>query len=218
MYFASRMQAGRMLAAKLVDKYRYENCAVIALSDGGVVVGSQIAIQLHCVLTLLNTAEIHLPQEPMAVAGITSEGSVAYNTQYSKGELDELLSENRVFIEQEKLSEMHKLNRVLKGLDTIDKRLIKGRNIIIVADGLKSAFSIDLAYEFLKPIFIEKIVFAVPFATVKAVDRMHVMGDELICLNVLEDFQDINHYYDVQDIPDHEVVMQTIEKIVLQWK
>jgi putative phosphoribosyl transferase len=218
MYFASRMQAGRMLAAKLVDKYRYENCAVIALSDGGVVVGSQIAIQLHCVLTLLNTAEIHLPQEPMAIAGITSEGSVAYNSQYSKGDIEKLLSENRNLVEAQKLSEMHKLNQNQKGFDAIDKRLLKGRNIILVADGLKTAFSIDLAYEFLKPISVDKLIFAVPFANIKAVDRMHVLGDELICLNVLEDFQDIDHYYDEKDIPDHEVILRTIEKIVLQWK
>ena len=68
MYLASRVQAGRMLAAQLAKKYRYENCAVVALDDGGVMVGAQIATQLHCVLTLLMSAEIKLPQEPMAVA------------------------------------------------------------------------------------------------------------------------------------------------------
>ena len=32
MYFKSRVDAGQQLAAKLVPKYRYENCEVIALS------------------------------------------------------------------------------------------------------------------------------------------------------------------------------------------
>ena len=31
------------MADQLVAKYRYENCAVVALSKGGVVVGEQIA-------------------------------------------------------------------------------------------------------------------------------------------------------------------------------
>ena len=53
MYFESRSQAGKILADQLVAKYRYENCAVVALSNGGVVVGEQIAAQLHCVLMLL---------------------------------------------------------------------------------------------------------------------------------------------------------------------
>ena len=53
MYFASRLQAGRMLANQLDENIATRNCAVVALSDGGVMVGAQIAMQLHCVLTLL---------------------------------------------------------------------------------------------------------------------------------------------------------------------
>lgn len=207
-----------MLAAKLVDKYRYENCAVVALDDGGVVVGAQIAVQLHCVLTLLNSAEIKLPLEPKAIGGITSAGSFAYNSQYTKGDLDDLVSENRNFIEQEKYSILSRLNQSVAGTGTIDKRLLWGRNIILVSEGLKSNLIIDMAYEFLKPVKIDKLIFAVPLASVAAVDRMHVMGDELICLSVLEDFENTNHFYDTQDVPDHQKIQKIIEEIVLKWK
>ena len=50
MYFESRAQAGYMLAEQLVERYRYENCAVVALSDGSVQVGEQIAGYLHCIV------------------------------------------------------------------------------------------------------------------------------------------------------------------------
>jgi predicted phosphoribosyltransferase len=36
MYFENREQAGQQLAVELLEKYRYENCAVVALSDGAV--------------------------------------------------------------------------------------------------------------------------------------------------------------------------------------
>jgi putative phosphoribosyl transferase len=218
MYFASRLQAGRMLAAKLVNKYRFENCAIVALDDGGVVVGAQIAMQLHCILTLLNKAEINLPLEAVAVAGITGDGVVAYNSAYGQGELEEMLSENRGYVEQEKLRQMHELNHLTSGIGTIDKAFLKGHNIILVSDGLKSAFEIDLAYEFLKPVAYESLVFAVPFASVAAIDRMHVLGDDLYCLNVLEDFQEVNHYYDRNDVPKHGTIIEIIEHIVLNWQ
>lgn len=218
MYFASRLQAGRMLAAKLAPKYRYENCAVMALDDGGVIVGAQIAMQLHCVVTLLMSAEINLPQEPTAVAGITNDGALAYNSRYSTGEIDEMLSENRGFIEQEKLKQMHELNHLVVGGGTINRRLLAGHNVIVVSEGVKTAFQIDLAFEFLKPIDTEKIIFAVPFAGIQAVDKMHVLGDDIYCLNVLEDFRDVNHYYDSYDIPSHSKVLRTIEQVVLNWK
>lgn len=218
MYFASRVQAGRMLAAQLAKKYRYENCAVMALGDGGVMVGAQIAVQLHCVLTLLDSAEITLPREPQAIAGITAGGALAYNHSYSPGELEELVGENYGFIEQEKLTRMHDLNRLVGSSGTITKDLLKGHNVIVVSDGLKTGFIVDLAVEFLKPIAIEKLIVAVPFASVQAVDRMHVLADDLYCLNVIEDYIDTDHYYDKQDVPDHGTVLRTIEQIILKWK
>lgn len=207
-----------MLADKLAKKYRYENCAVVALNDGGVMVGAQIAIQLHCVLTLMESAEITLPREPEAIAGITAGGTVAYNSSYSKGELEDIIGENYGLMEQEKLTRMHDMNQLLGSGGTIDKRLLRGRNIIIVTDGLKSGFQVDLAVAFLKPIAIEKLIVATPFASVEAVDRMHVLADDLYCLNVIEDYMDTNHYYDKQDVPNHATVLKTIEEIILKWK
>ena len=207
-----------MLAAKLIDKYRYENCAVMALDDGGVMVGAQIATQLHCVLTLLMSAEIMLPREPTAVAGITAGGMLAYNNYYSTGEIDELVGENNGYMEQEKLHQMHKLNMLVGSGGTINKSLLRGHNIIVVSDGLSSGFQIDLAYEFLKPIAIEKLIFAVPFASAQAVDRMHVLADDLYCLNVLAECRETEHYYDKPDVPDHVTVLETIENIVLNWR
>jgi putative phosphoribosyl transferase len=121
MYFASRVQAGRMLAARLKEKYRYENCAVLALSDGGVMVGAQIAAELHCVLTLLQMAEIALPREPEALAAITPDGVVSYNHSYSDREIDEMSSENQGLIEQEKLRQMHDMNRLVGRGGTVNR-------------------------------------------------------------------------------------------------
>lgn len=207
-----------MLASQLAEKYRYENCAVVALNDGGVMVGAQIAMRLHCVLTLLMSSEINLPREPDAIAGITAGGTVAYNQQYSQGEIDELVGENYGYIEQEKLTRMHDMNQLVGSGGTIDKNLLKGHNVIIVADGLKTGFPVDLAAEFLKPIAIDKMIIATPFASVQAVDRMHVLADDLYCLNVIEDYMDTDHYYDKHDVPDHDTILATIEQIVLKWK
>jgi putative phosphoribosyl transferase len=218
MYFASRLQAGRMLAELLLPKYRFENCAVLALDDGGVMVGAQIAKSLHCVLTLLSSAEIMLPREPEPVAGITSNGVVIANSHYSDGELAEFNTEYFNYIEQEKLRLMHEMNRLQTGEGTVDKSLLAGRHVIVVSDGLKTGFQVDLAAAFLKPVAIEGMVMAVPFASVNAVDRMHVLADALYCMNVLPEYRDTNHYYDKQDVPDHKTITDTIENIILEWK
>ena len=110
------------------------------------------------------------------------------------------------------------MNQLVGSTGTIDKTLLRGHNVIVVTDGAKTGFSIDLAYEFLKPIRIEKLVFAVPFASVQAVDRMHVLADELYCLDVVEEFTETDRYYETRDVPDHKTVLKTIERIILNWK
>jgi predicted phosphoribosyltransferase len=61
MYFASRLQAGRMLAARIVPKYSGIETVIVALDDGGVVVGHQIAKQLNCELLILE----NLPKDKL---------------------------------------------------------------------------------------------------------------------------------------------------------
>jgi putative phosphoribosyl transferase len=217
MYFASRVQAGRMLASRIVPQYRYENCIVLALNDGGAMVGAQIAAALHCAMELLITEEIDLPNEPDALGGIAEDGSFSFNPYYSPGVIDEFVSEYFQYIEAEKMEKLQKMHRQIGETITLKKSLLKGCNILLVSDGLKSGFALDIAAAFLKPIALEKIIIATPLASVKAVDRMHVIADELYVLSVLDEYINTAHYYDKEDVPDHDTVVKTVQRIIMNW-
>lgn len=216
MYFKDRHQAGQQLAAKLAD-FRYENTAVIALSDGGVIVAAEIAKALHCVLTMLLTEEIKLPGETNAVAVVNQDGGFTYNNMYSAGQIEGFAAEYHTYLEQEKEKKFHAINRLLGDGGLIRKDLLYGRNIILVSDGLQNGLSLDAAMDFLKPVRIEKLIVATPLASVPAVDRMHLMADQIVCLNVVENLMDTSHYYENNILPSRETLIETIEKIVLNW-
>jgi len=219
MYFKSRVEAGQKLAEQIAKKYAGKPCAVVGLNDGGVMVGAQIAMSLHCVLTMLLSAEINLPREPDPVAGISQDGSFSYNEKYSGGELDDLMSEYHGLIEQEKLERIQEMHRLVgHGGALIRKDLLRDHTVILVSDGLSSGFSLDIAAEFLKPISIARLVVATPLASVPAVDRMHILADEIYCLSVVEDYITTDHYYDTQDVPSHDLVVKTVDQIVSHWK
>lgn len=218
MYFKSREAAGKLLAGQVAKKYKHHKCAVVALNDGGVMIGMQIAMRLRCVITMLLTENIELPRETTALAGITQDGAFSYNHAYSKGEIEEMVSEYHNFIEQQKMKRLHDMNRLTAHGQLIRRDLLERRNIILVSDGLVDGFTLDLAMEFLKPIRTKKIIVATPLATVSAVDRMHIMADDIYCLNVVEDFMGTDHYYDTPDVPAHEAVVSTIEHVVAFWK
>ena len=218
MYFASRAQAGRMLATRLEPKYRYENCTVLALNDGGVVVGAQIAAQLHCALGMVLLSEITLPRETTGIGSMSSTGAFTYNDDYTSGEIEELQSEFRGYIEEQKLTKLHEMNAMLGSGGLMRKDLLAGHNIILVADGLRGGSMLAAAELFLKPVKIERLVVVTPLADIKALDKIHIMADEIHCLSVVDDTFEIDHYFENNDLPSHETVVKTIKNIILHWK
>ncbi|MDB5165356.1 MAG: phosphoribosyltransferase [Candidatus Saccharibacteria bacterium] len=218
MYFESRTQAGQILAQQLLEKYRYENCAVVALSDGAVLVGEQVATALHCVLTLLLIEDIEVPGEGMSFGGVSQTGNFTYNGMFTAGEVEEYASEFHGYLEEQKREKFQKINRLLGDGGIIDKDLLRDHTVILVADGIDNGASIDVALEFLKPIRIQRLVIATPVATVQAVDKLHIVADELHILDVKENFMGTDHYYTDNTIPAHEDTIAKINQIVLNWR
>lgn len=216
MYFKSRELAGNVLATDLKN-YANKPCAVVVLSDGGVLVAFQIAEMLNCVITMLLTEVIKLPGEPDPVGAINQDGGFIYNNLYSIGQLEDLKAEYHNYIDQLKMEKLHKLHRLFGKGGLIRKDLLQDHNIILVSDGLSSSFLIESAIEYLKPVRMKKLIVATPLASVAAVDKMHVLADEIHCLNVVEALPDINHYYDENIIPSHDAIVKTIESEVANW-
>jgi putative phosphoribosyl transferase len=218
MYFESRTQAGTLLAAQLAEKYRYENCAVIALSDGAVQVGEQIASSLHCILTMLLIEDIQVPGESMSFGGVSQNGGFTYNGMFSVGEVEEYTSEFHGYLEEQKREAFQKLNRLLGDGGLIESAMLRDHTVILVADGLDNGASLDVAVDFLKPIRVQRLIIASPVASVQAVDKLHMLADELHILDVKENFMGTDHYYESNDIPSHEDTIAKINEIVLNWQ
>jgi putative phosphoribosyl transferase len=216
-YFSSRSEAGKLLAAKL-ENHSKENTAIIALSEGAVLVAAEIAKHLHSALYLLATEDITLPRESSPVATMSSAGTFTYNSQMSVGQLEEETTEYRSLIDQEKYEAFQHLNRLVGKDGAIKKTLLKRHTVILVSDGFNNALSLDVAADFVKPIDVARIIVAVPIATVPAVDRMHLLADEIFCLGIVDNYLNTNHYYENNDIPDHKTVVEIMQKIVLSWE
>lgn len=217
MYFKNRAQAGRMLAQKLL-KYQNENVAVVCLSEGAIIVGAQVAMQLHGSLSVLLTENIFLPGEPDAIAAITSSGTFTKNNMFSPGQLEEMMDDYRGYIEEQRVQKFHKMNMLVSHEGEIKKEYLRRHVVILVSDGLSSGFSLDVAYDFLKTVAIKKLVIATPVASVKAVDRMHLIGDEIHCLDVKPNFVHTNHYYDDNTIPPPASMAHLMKRIALNWQ
>lgn len=218
MYFEDRAQAGERLSAELAQKYRYENCAVIALSDGAVLVAERIAAGLHCVMMMLLTEEIPVPGESVNFGSVSQEGDFTYNSAFSSGEIEEYTSEFHGYLDEQKREAFQTMNRLLGDGGLINTDLLRDCNVILVSDGLNDSSAIDVVVNYLKPIRIHKLIVATPTASIQAVDRLHVIADEMYILDVKDNFMGVNHYYANNAIPSHEETIAKINQIVLNWR
>ena len=218
MYYKDRGDAGNPLAERLVPTYRYEDCAVIALNDGAVLVAEPIAAQLHSVLTMLLIENIEIPGEGLTIGGLSQAGTFTYNGMLSAGEVEGYRQEFFGYFEEKKREAMGRINRLLGDGGLIDKDLLRDRNIILVSDGFADAASLDVALDFLKPIRTKRLIIATPTASIPAVDRLHLFADELVVLDVKANFMGVDHYYDENTIPSHEETVKKINDIILNWR
>lgn len=218
MYFSSRIEAGYKLAVELFPAYRYENCVVVALSDGGVQVGQQVAAALHCALTMLLTDDIPVPGEGVTFGTLNQSGRFTYNGMFSAGEIEDYYSEFHGYLEDQKRERMSLINQLLGAGGIVDETMLREHTVILISDGFPNGASLEAACDFLKPLKIQKLVVAAPVASVEAVDRMHILADELHVLSVTDNYLDTDHYYDVNDVPSHEVTVATLNDIVFSWR
>lgn len=100
----------------------------------------------------------------------------------------------------------------------VNEEILRGQVVILVSDGLASGGSLEAASDFVKPIRVKRLIIAAPVASVSAVDRMHILGDELHVLGVTDNFLDTNHYYENNDIPDREEILRQLNDMVLGWR
>jgi len=217
MYFLSRREAGYRLALQLMG-YRYENVVVVCLGDGAVMVGQQIASSLHCVMTLLLSDNIEVPGEGVQFGSLNQSGRFSYNSEFSSGEINEYYTEYHGYLDDKKREGMSKINKLLGDGGVVDEAMLKDQTVIVVSDGLPDAYILDAVADFLRPVRVQKLVIASPTASVEAVDRLHILSDEMHVLGVTDNFIDVNHYYDENDIPEHEQIVQMLNNTVLSWQ
>lgn len=218
MYFHSRAEAGEQLARLLVEKYRYENVAVVALGDGGVAVGEPIAERLHCVLTMLVSETVDVPGEGQSFGAMSQTGQFTFNSELGAEAVGEYVNEYHGYFEEQKRQALHRINKLIGDGGVIDQTLLQDHTIVLVTDGLNDMTILDVAMDFLKPVRMQKLVIAAPIASVELVDKVHLIADELHILDVKSNYLDTNHYYDQNDLPSHEETIAKINQIVLNWR
>lgn len=207
-----------MLAVLLERDYKDEPCAVVALSEGGVMVAAQVALKLKAMLGLLLVEMISLPAEIDPIGAISERGDFSYNHLYSAGQIEELMMDYRGYMEDQKRTSLTKIHSLMGRSSGLRPELLHDKHVMLVSDGLNSGFSLEIAMDYLKPVVYRDLVVVTPIASPEAVDRMHVLADKIYCLSVVDNYLATEHYYERRDVPRREDVVKIVEEIMERWQ
>lgn len=202
MIFRDRHDAGRKLAERLLV-YRH-NAIVLAIPRGGVPVGYQVAKRLEVPLDLIIPRKLPIPSDPEAGFGaVAPDGTVVLNERMvaNLG----LSVEDIEVIVKDVLVEVRRRVREYRGGRPLPD--LRGKNVLVVDDGLASGYTMIAALRAIKKGHPRRIVVAVPCSPGTSVERLEKEADEVVCLAVqpFGPFAVASYYEHFPDLGDDEV-------------
>jgi len=202
--FADRAEAGRNLAPLLAAR-GFDRPVIFALPRGGVPVALPIAKALGAPLDLLLVRKLGVPWQPELGFGALAEGleesllnqDIIAHTGLTEDMIAPVLAEER-----QELARRAVL--YLKGRKRLDP---KGRNVILVDDGLATGFTARAALQALRQRGAARLVLAVPIAAPESIAALKDVADEIIAVET-EDFHGgiSASYVDFHQISDAEML------------
>jgi putative phosphoribosyl transferase len=180
MLFRNRTDAGRQLAKRLLP-YRDRRPVVLALAEGGVPVGREVAEALSAPLDVVLVRKIGAPFQPeIAVAAIAGgdkpELVINGNVKAALHVPDSYIASECAiqFAAVERLRPAYRNGR--------PNVAIEGRTVIIVDDGIRTGATARAAIKATRRRSPAAIILAVPVAPLRVLEALRPECDEAICL------------------------------------
>src|SRR5260221_113749 len=201
--FRDRFDAGRILGQRIGQVLRDPSTLVLALPRGGVPVAFEVAQALHADLDVFLVRKVGGPgHEELAMGAIASGGiRVLNHALIRRLQLPPSLVETATAREQRELDRRETFYR-----EGRPRLRVGHRTAILVDDGLATGATMLAAARALRLKKPERIIVAVPVASVEACDDIRAHVDEIICAETPDPFYAVGVWYeDFSQTSDSEV-------------
>jgi len=205
MRFKNRSDAGRQLAARLVN-YKDQHPVLLALPRGGVPVAAEVALALGAPIDLVLVRKIGVSWQPELAMGAIVDGDspiVVRNEDVIRlagvDERDFQAVCEREFAEIERRRRLYLGGRARLG--------VKDRVAIVIDDGIATGATTRAALRAIRMRQPKKLILAVPVGPTDTIEAKREEADEVLCLGIYELFSAIGEFYDdFRQITDEEVI------------
>jgi putative phosphoribosyl transferase len=196
--FRDRMEAGLLLAEKL-KKYKTDPGVVLAVPRGGVPVAYVVAKELDFPIEVILTKKIGHPMNKeyaIGAVGLTDYFVIPHEG-VSAGYIEQEVQTIRT-----RLREMYE-----KFMGNKAPESLEGKTVIVIDDGIATGNTLLGTVHVLRKGKPGKIIVAVPVASKNAVNKLSKEVDEVIAVQVPQEFYGVGRFYeDFEQVSDEEVL------------
>jgi predicted phosphoribosyltransferase len=190
--FLDRRDAGRRLATALQTR-GYRDPIVLGLPRGGVPVAYEVAARLGAPLDVFVVRKLGVPYQPeLAMGAIASGGILVRNEDVLRalGGAEQALA----MVEHVERAELQRRERLYRG--NRPDAAVKGRNVLVVDDGLATGATMKAAVLALKQAGAARVVVAVPVGPPETCSDLESLADEVVCLLRPARFMAVGQWYE----------------------
>lgn len=203
--YATREEAGRMLAQSLRSYAGAANVVVLGLPRGGVPVASEVADALGAPLDVVVVRKLGAPGEPELGIGAVVDGD--HPRAIFNQDIIGQLAVSEAYLEAEiarQLKEVQRREAAYRGGRA--KIPLAGKTVIVVDDGIATGSSVRAALRGVRRQKPARLVLAVPVAPAETLEALRSEADEIVCLETPAEFYAVGQFYrDFHQVSDDEV-------------
>ncbi len=205
--FKDRFDAGKKLAEQLIKYKNNAHTIILAIPRGAVEIGAVLSQELHLPLDIILTKKIGYPGNPEYAIGAVSADNVIIDKRALEfsGALEAYLKQEIESIRrllQERSALYHAIRRPLS---------LENKTVIITDDGIATGKTLEATIDLIKKQHPAKIVVAVPVGSKEALHLIKKKVDEVICLEIPENFMSVGQWYERFEQVDDEQAIQLLQ-------
>lgn len=210
MRYRDRCEAGKQLA-EVLKTYAGDDCLVLGIPRGGVVVAAQVAKILGAPLDIIIPRKVGAPYNPeVAIGAMTQDGTMICDQKVISllGVSEVELQEEVDLVKEEirRRSQQYRGNKPFPDLT--------GKNVILVDDGIATGYTVRAALKSIKAREPKELVLAVPVGPKETLDVLAAEVDKIVCPYIPDEFYAVGQFYvEFDQVTDQEVIHELREEL-----